>query len=291
MRARSITTIALMLIMITAAGASETAQILDDLRDEIASMQADWGVPGVAVGIIHNGKVILAEVFGSRDLAGRDPIDTATLFRIGSCSKALAAFSIGLAMEREEISSNGPLKDTLPDFGLDDEWASEKVSVGDLLTHQSSLGRYSLLSHGSQFTRAELGARVRHLPAASGFRERFVYSNLNYTLAAYALEVATDRKWEDYMLQEVFTPLGMKGTCFEFESMVASGNYALPYQKPLRDLTAPAYELGMEKWSAFNPAGGVISNVDDLLLWLQLCLDEGQPLLSTRGRSRALARF
>jgi CubicO group peptidase (beta-lactamase class C family) len=271
----------LVLVLLISCAQVAIADPLRQIREEIRSIQAEWGIPGMAVGIIRDGEVVFAEGFGSRDLEGSDPVDSSTLFRIGSCSKALTALSIGVAYQRGELAVDKPVRDTIPDFELPDESATGRATVGDLLTHQSGLGRYSLLSHGSDFTRAEICDRVRHLPSAAGFRERFVYSNLNYALAAHVLEVSTGRQWEEYVEQEIFSPLGMDKTCFTMEEMIATGNFARPNQKPLRDLQAPAYELRMEKWSAFNPAGGVISNLDELLNWLQLCLGGGQPLLET----------
>ncbi|MCP4571145.1 MAG: serine hydrolase [bacterium] len=258
---------------------AEPVGSVESLKQEISALQAQWQIPGMAVGIISDGKVIFAEGFGYRSLEGKEPVNTATLFRIGSCSKALTALSYGVAMQKEHVSPAATIKDIITGFELEDDWATEAATIGDLLTHQSGLGRYSLLSHGSNFSRAELCERVRYLPLAAGFRERFVYSNLNYALAAHALEVATGSVWEDYVGREVFDPLGMNSTCFSLQDMKASGNHAQPCQVPLRDLSAEPYLLDVEKWDTFNPAGGVISSVDDLLKWLELCLNDGRPLL------------
>jgi CubicO group peptidase (beta-lactamase class C family) len=279
-RILTIITTGLLLSSATIAQSADNEQLLADLQREILAAQELWEIPGLAVGILRDGEILLAEGYGHRDLAGRDAVDTSTLFKIGSCSKAFTAFSLGFADEQELLSLSAPVRDVLPDFEMPDEWVTQKITLVDLLTHQSGFGRYDFLSH-AKVSRAELAARVRGLPTRAEFRGKFTYSNQNYVLAAHVLEVATGESWEDYMAREVLSPLGMDHTFFTREKMVASANYALPYQKPLRDLKAPAYVLEIENGGVSNPAGGVISNLDDLLKWLRLCLDGGAPILST----------
>ena len=166
-----------------AAKKAEKPVNLKGFSEFAAKTMAEWKVPGMAVAIVKDGKVIFAEGFGFRDVEQGLKVTPHTLFPIGSCSKAFTAADVGILVDEGKVGWDEPVRTYLPDFKLQDEYASEHATPRDLLSHRTGLPRHDLMWIGGQFDRRELYDRVRYLEMNKELRTAWQYQNLMFMTA------------------------------------------------------------------------------------------------------------
>jgi CubicO group peptidase (beta-lactamase class C family) len=169
---------------------------LNQIREMIHQSLEFWKTPGAAVTIITEDNLSLCEGFGVRNLEQRSPVTENTLFPIASSSKAFTAMSVGLLVDAGEVKWDTPVREILPTFRLQDNIASERLAVRDLLTHRSGLPRHDLVWYGSKFTRQEIFDRLRYLEPTRDIRTDFQYQNIMYMVAGCLVEKISDTSWE-----------------------------------------------------------------------------------------------
>jgi CubicO group peptidase (beta-lactamase class C family) len=98
---------------------------------------ADWKVPGAAIAAVQDGKIALAKAYGQRDVEANLPVTAATQFVIGSITKSFTATGVALLHNEGRLDWNKPVRDYLPEFRLHDPVATERITIRDLLCHQS----------------------------------------------------------------------------------------------------------------------------------------------------------
>ncbi|MGQ9471397.1 MAG: serine hydrolase domain-containing protein [Candidatus Aminicenantales bacterium] len=231
-----------------------------------------WEVPGMGVGAVKNGQVILAEGFGYRNLAQKLPVTPNTLFAIGSATKAFTTMGLGLLVEEGKIEWDKPVRQYLPEFKLRDEIATERLTVRDFVCHRSGLPRHEALWYGSSFSRKDIVKRLRYLNFSADIRSTFQYNNLMFLTAGYLIEKLTNSSWEEFTRQRIFEPLGMKSSNFSVTDTQKTDDYALPYV--LKDKAV--IEVPFRNVDTIGPAGSINSNVIDMLKWVRFHLDKGK---------------
>ena len=122
-----------------------TAQpgIVAELDRFYQQAQREWDVPGMSVGIIHNGEVVLAKGYGVRRAGGSESVDGNTLFAIASNTKAMVAAALGMLVADGKLNWDDPVRRHLPYFALYDEYVSAHTTIRDLLSHRTGLGIFS----------------------------------------------------------------------------------------------------------------------------------------------------
>jgi len=245
---------------------------LDRLRKYVNSIIEDAGVPGLAMGIVMDGKVIFAEGFGYRDREAKLPVTAKTLFAIGSCSKAFTTAAIGMLADEGKVDWDKPVQNYLPAFRLKDEYISANMTIRDITTHRSGLPRHDALWYGSPFTRKEIFERLRYIDFSAGFRERFQYNNLMFMTAGYLVGQVTNGTWERFVERRIFRPLGMTNSNFSVEVSKKSDDFAQPYR--IED--DKTERIPFRNIDEIGPAGSINSCIDDMLKWIQFHIDKGK---------------
>src|SRR5258706_11215626 len=105
----------------------------------VAKARADWRVPGLAIAVVKDGRMVFAKGYGVRELGKSDPVDEHTIFAIGSTTKAMTAALLGMLVDENKLSWDDPVSKHLPWFQLKDPYASRDLTVRDLLTHRAGL--------------------------------------------------------------------------------------------------------------------------------------------------------
>jgi CubicO group peptidase (beta-lactamase class C family) len=231
-----------------------------------------WEVPGTGVGIYKDGKVLLSEGFGYRNLDKKLPVTVNTLFAIGSASKAFTAMDVQILVEEEKVEWDKPVQAYLPDFKLRDEVATARMTVRDLVCHRSGLPRHDGLWYGTSLTRKEIFDRLRYLDFSADFRAAFQYNNLMFLTAGFLVGQITNSSWEEFTRQRIFGPLGMTSSNFSVEDSKKSDDYSLPYQKK----EGKVEEIPFRNIDSVGPAGSINSNVNDMLKWVAFHLNKGK---------------
>ncbi|MFH1998303.1 MAG: serine hydrolase [Planctomycetota bacterium] len=245
---------------------------LQGFSDYVMKRMEEFEVPGMAVGVIQNGKVIFSEGFGYRDVEKKLKVSPQTLFSIGSVSKPFTALSLAMLVDEGRLDWDRPMIEYLPDFRLKDEYATLHTTPRDLLCHRTGLPGYYLMLRATSLDREGIYKRLHHLEPSAGFREAYQYSNLSYMIAGYLAGRISGLTWEEHVKRRIFGPLGMTRTGFSTEDKQRNYNSALPYEIRNGQLTV----ITPQPLTAAAPAGGIVSNVEELLRWLELYLNGGK---------------
>ncbi len=271
MMQRNIVWIATLWLLITAPGFifSQDKQ----LSVLIEQWRQTYDVPGMSVGIIKDGKVILSEGFGVLEEGKNAKVDEHTLYSIASNTKAFIAASLATLVDDGKITWDDPVRKWLPYFELYDPCVTEMMTVRDLLCHRSGLGTFSgdFIWYRSNYSAEEVVKHVAHLPAQFEFRNGYGYSNVMYIAAGEVIKVVTGKTWAEYVKATFFDPLGMKRTITSTDQIAGTTNVATPH-KPEGEINNP---IDWVNWDNMGAPGGIISSADDMLRWIDLQLQHG----------------
>ena len=257
--------------MATAPAQSPIAPELAGFDEFVHASLDQWGVPGVAVAVIIDGKVVHAQGYGLRDVGDQLPVTADTLFAIGSCTKAFTTMLLGTLADEGKLDWDAPVRSYLPTFTLQDPIATALMTPRDLVTHRSGLPRHDLAWFQSPCSRTELYDRLRYLPPNKTFRQITQYQNLMYMTAGYLGGVVAGMEWEDLVRGRILNPLGMNRTAVSSLEAEKDADCARPYEEILGRVTAvPHYNL-----TALGPAGSLYSSVNEMCRWLLLHLNRG----------------
>ena len=188
-----------------------------------------WEVPGLAIAVVKNGQVVLAQGYGFRDVDKKLPVTPKTLFAIGSCTKAFTTFVMGTLVDEGKLDWDKPVRTYIPELRLHDRVASELITPRDLVTHRSGLPRHDLVWYNATLSRKEIVDRLPYLEPTETFRSKFQYNNIMYMTAGYLVERLTGQSWEDAVRARIFTPLGMTGSNFSVKDSQKAADFARPY--------------------------------------------------------------
>lgn len=255
------------------AGRKTVEELLAGFDAFVEAQMKEWKVPGVAVAIVKDGKVVLERGYGQRDVKGALPVDANTLFAIGSSTKAFTALGLAILVDEGKLEWDTPVVHYLPDFRLQDETATKLMTPRDLVTHRSGLPRHDLMWYGSGFTRDEMYDRLQYLQPSASVRNRFQYQNLMYMTAGILAGELAGTGWEAFTRERILLPLGMESTVFSVPDAAKTGNVSKPYE--LKKETEELSEMAYRDIQALGPAGTIFSSANDMGQWLKLQLGDG----------------
>jgi len=251
-----------------------------DFEEYVNKAIKDWEVPGVAIAIIKDDKIVFAKGFGVRELNKAAPVDEHTLFAIGSSSKAFTAASIAMLVDEGKLKWDDPATKYLPGLQLFDPYSTRELTITDLLSHRSGLARGDLVWYASDYDRSEILRRVRYLKPSWSLRSRFGYQNIMFLAAGQIIPSITGKTWDDFIRERIFTPLGMKSSNASIRAFAGATNVATPHSR----LDEKVQAVSWRNIDNIAPAGSINSNVEDMAQWVRLQLGggsyEGRRLIS-----------
>lgn len=241
----------------------------------IGDLMKSTGVPGMAVAIVHGGKVLYAKGFGIKDVsrgqAQDNRVDADTVFQLASVSKSVGATVLAHEVSDNVVAWDTPVSAKLPWFTLSDPYVSSHVTVADMYSHRSGLSDHAgdkLEDLG--YDRRQTLERLKYLPL-SPFRISYAYTNYGVTAGAEAVAAAAGKAWEDLCDEALYRPLGMTSTSSRFADFIARPNHAVNHIK-IADKWESRFQRDPDPQS---PAGGVSSSVNDMTHWLMMLLGNG----------------
>ena len=245
-------------------------EFVPELDRLAADAMADWKVPGAALAVVQDGKVALAKAYGQRDVEANLPVTTATQFLICSITKSFTATGMALLHNEGRLDWTKPVRDYMPEFRLSDAVATERVTVRDLLCHQSGLPRHDWVHVPGDRTPAEMLGVMRHLELSRDIRAAWQYNNLCYNVAGLLIERLSGQSYQAFTRGRLTDKLGMT-VSFTLEDLEASADAARAYMMH-EDTRLPAIRLPIR-----TLAGGAINtSVADLASWMRLHLGKGE---------------
>jgi CubicO group peptidase (beta-lactamase class C family) len=241
-----------------------------------------FDVPGAAVAIVKDGKVVLARGYGVRTLGKPERVDSATRFGIASNTKAFTATAIAMLVEAGKLEWDAPVIRYLPDFAMYDPFVTREISVRDLLVHRSGLGLGAgdlLWWPASTYDRAEIARRLRYIRPATSFRSAYAYDNVLYLVAGQLIEKVSGESWEDFVRTHILVPVGMTGSTVRHADAAAGGNVASTHAEVGGKLRVIEPMVSNNT----NPAGGINSSAADLAKWMIVQMDSGRLATASNG--------
>lgn len=245
---------------------------LKGFADWVKKLMDEEKVPGMAVGIVKDGKVIFAEGFGVRGIKEKNPVTPNTLFAIGSTSKGFTAATMGILVDKGMLNWDKPVKEYLPTFKLKNPFASEGMTPRDLVCHRSGLPRHDFAWINSSWSREKLFHAIRYLEPSQPFRTVWQYQNFMFMTAGYLVGKVAGTTWEDFTQKHIFDPLGMTNSNFSVEDSKKAPDFAIPHGER-KDVLS---EIPFRNIDAIGPAGSINSCINDMVKWIMLNLNKGK---------------
>lgn len=254
---------------------------LTDFERYTKKAMGEWRVPGMAIAVFENDKVIYARGFGVKKLGSSKKVDENTVFQIGSISKSFTSALVSMLIDEGKLSWHEKVKDHLKNFRLHDFQATKKFIIADLMAQRSGLPPHSghLLPHLG-FNRNYIINSLRYIKPAGSFRKDYAYQNNLFLVAAALVEKHTGKSWEENLAARILNPLGMTSTTATLKGYLSSGNAAQGHYyngpEPGSPVTYIPRNWPYSYWLyTIAPAGGINSNVLDASKWLSLHLGRG----------------
>ncbi len=246
-----------------------------DLDGFVARVMDTFEVPGLALAVVRDGRVLVARGYGVRELGRPDPVDAHTRFAIASNTKAFTATALALLVEEGELDWDDPVIESLPWFRMWDPWVTREITVRDLLVHRSGLGlgQGDLLGWPkSDRTREEIVRAIRWLEPKTSFRSAYAYDNVLYHAAALVIEETSGLAWEEFVRARIVEPLGMADTRVTRTATREAGNVARPHAR-VEGIVRPVTPYDATNT---NASGGIGSSAADMATWMRVQLDSGR---------------
>ncbi len=246
---------------------------LEGIDEFIAGAMSEWKVPGLAVAVVQDGKVIHAKGYGFRDVERQLPITSKTIFAIGSISKSFTVTGLGMLADEGKLDWDKPVRGYVHDFQLHDRMVTDQMTPRDLVTHRSGLPRHDFVWYGDpKLSRKDLLGRLRYLEPSKEFRSTWQYQNLMYMTAGIVAEHLSSTSWEEFTRERIVEPLGMDGTNFSVNDSPNADDFALPYSKAKDEIKL----IPFHNIDSVGPAGSINSNVEAMIKYVQFHIAKGR---------------
>ncbi|KDO20261.1 hypothetical protein SPRG_14397 [Saprolegnia parasitica CBS 223.65] len=249
----------------------------------IHDQMATHALPGLALAVVYKNETIIASGFGTKQYGNDTNAVTAdTIFQIGSFSKTFIALGIGKLVDEGRLHWDDPVKLRLPWFQLNDKYAEEYTTLGDLLAMNSVFasgqGDEAWMLGGVD-ERAAVRAAAYLDTDGRPLRPGYAYANMNYEILGQVIEHQTNQTWSQYLHTTFFTPLGMTHTYGAVREVPSSGDLSFAHYHcnklvagPFDQSASPEVVLNGNDYIA---AGSIVSSAGDLAIFSKFLLSKG----------------
>lgn len=267
----------LVICLLSGAGRLSAQVITADSIDRlVARTLKTFNVPGIAVAIVKDDKMIFAKGYGVASLNTKKPVDKNTLFGIASNSKAFTTAAIGILVDEGKLKLDEKVTDYIPEFKMYDPYVTAEFTIRDLLTHRSGLGLGAgdLMDFpdSTDFTVKDAIYNLRFLKPVSSFRYKYDYDNQLYKVAGEVIERISGMKWEEFIETRIMKPLQMTTSAGDYKRIKNNFNVA--------DAHAPVdgkvVVIPRFYTSYGDAAGGIYSSVADMSKWAIMQINNGR---------------
>ncbi|MCO5949255.1 serine hydrolase [Mucilaginibacter flavidus] len=247
--------------------------IKDSLDFYINRALTNWRIPGAAVCIVKDGKIVLMKAYGIKELGLPAQVDINSLFMIGSNTKAFTATALAMLQTNKQLSLDDKVNKYLPQFKLEGKPA-DQVLIRDLLCHRLGFQTFQgdFTFYNTNLSRADVIKRLGMLKTVYPFRTKWGYTNAAFLTAGEIIPVVTGKSWEVYLKENIFAPLGMTNTVALSADMPKSLNRTVPHTLIDGRLSPIPYC----QIDGLAPAGGISSSINDMSKWVLALLSDGK---------------
>lgn len=237
---------------------TDYSSVKEQLQQEIAAIMDEFNIPGLAIALIDRDQLVWAEGFGHTDISKSTAVQPVTIFSVQSISKTYTALAFLRAVDKGLIGLDDSLVKYLPGFSVKSRFGPEeigKITFRHLLSHHAGFFHEAPVGNNFGIWHNSFADHIRSIEGTwllYPVGQRWSYSNLGIDLAAYVLQEITGKRFEDYVAEEVFAPLGMNSSTFDQQQALADNNRARGHANN-REIAARIIPM--------IPSGGMYSNV------------------------------
>ncbi|MAX69531.1 MAG: serine hydrolase [Flavobacteriaceae bacterium] len=262
------------------------AQIKEQQLDKLVeNTLKTFDVPGISVGIFKDGEVVYAKGHGVRSLTNKKDMNAETLVGVASNSKGFTCFALAMMIDEGKLNWDDPVRKHIPEFQLYDSWVTENFTVRDLVTHRSGMGLGAgdlmFFPEGNDFNVEDVINNVKYLEPETSFRSKFAYNNNMFIIAGEVLKRVSGLTWEEFIETKIMKLVGMTSSKASYNRVTDKSNIIDAHTRAEGEVIQIPHD-----WSeTANAAGGIMSNVSDMLTWAKFLMNEavtenGERLLS-----------
>jgi CubicO group peptidase (beta-lactamase class C family) len=268
----------ILFIFLIPAYISLNGQVISSIQIDslVEKTMKTFDVPGIAVAVVKDDKVIHAKGYGVRSLNTKLKMDVNTLFGIASNSKAFTTAALGILTDEKKLSWDDKVIDYIPEFRLYSPYVTEEFTIRDLLTHRSGLGLGAgdlMIWPGiNDFTKNDIIHNLRFLKPVSGFRTKYDYDNLMYIVAGEVIARVSGMSWEDFIETRIMKPLNMNSSAASFNRLKDKSNVIDPHAP----VNGVVQVISRDTGEVVDAAGGIYSNITDMSKWIIMQIDNGK---------------
>lgn len=240
-------------------------------RVMLATMKA-WQIPGMAIAIVKNDRVVYVAGYGVKDLATNAPVTVDTLFQIASTSKAFTSTAIAMLADEKKLSFDDPVRQHLEYFHLSDACADSQVTLRDIMSHRTGLSRHDELWDNTPLTREQVIRAMGGVSLAKPFRTTYQYQNIMFITAGEVVASASGTSWDDFVRTRIFKPLAMTHTVTsdaDWNANDHASGYRYDWKK---DRVTPQTP---NDTTTIGAGGAIKSSARDLANWVRFQLADG----------------
>jgi CubicO group peptidase (beta-lactamase class C family) len=264
-----------------ASPASEVARkALPEFDNYVASAMQAVGIPGLAIAVVKDDKVIYARGYGTRNASRPlELVTPETVFGIGSVTKSFTATAMAMLVDEHKVGWDVPVKEYLPYFETYDRYVTSQLSSRDIACHRTGIEEANYLqwrptnAADDRFhpTRADIVRAFKYLKASSGFRTTFAYRNVPWEVLGAVIEAKSGMTWDRFVHDRIFAPLGMKRSSTSVNETRALRNVSSVHIW-LRGKLTP---INMINADVPGPMGAINSTALDLARYVRFQLGNG----------------
>lgn len=267
------------------------ASITAELEAYIAELMPLFKVPGAAVAIVQDGRIVYTNAFGVREQGGSEPMTVDTHMMIGSSGKSLTTTMMATLVDDGLMTWDTPVVDILPQFRMADPELTQRITVRNLVCACTGVPRrdFEFILRASQLSAEDVVESLSTFEVFTDFGEAFQYSNQMVATGGYVAAAAGGGTWGDLfdsyaalLRDRVLDPVGMPLTTIYFDDVLQRGEYATPHTLEFGFTYAPL-SLDVEKMLIpVAPAGVHWSTVIDMANYILMQLNNGVSADGTR---------
>lgn len=250
---------------------STLQQRLQSLDSTIQRICKVAGAPGISFSVSCDGEPIHAASFGVSDLESKTPVTGNTQFPIGTMAKTFTAAAVGALVAEGKLKWDTPICTIIPELQTASSNVTDNLTIVDLLSHRSGLGRSNFWWQGANATllleKKDIINIYNTLPVTNQFRADWGYSNWGYALVGEVIERLSGKMYAEYLEESVLGPLGLANTTFDHFHPSASSDFAQPYAALDDGTPHPMPQSPVNGSTIMGPALGGVSSANDLMVY------------------------
>lgn len=259
--------------------------VKDSLDSYVNKALTDWQLPGAAVCIVKNGKVVVMKGYGVKETGTNDKVDENTLFFIGSNTKAFTGTALAMLDAEKKLSLDDKVQKWLPDFKLYDPWVAKEANIRDLLCHRLGFETFQgdFMYFDSDLSTAAVREKMSKLKPLYSFRSKWGYTNSAFMTAGEIIPKVTGKTWAQYITDNIFKPLGMNNSLALSKDITTATNKCAAHTVVLGTLKKIPYG-NIDNIAA---AGSIASSANDMSKWVTALLAggklDGKQIIATKA--------